>query len=83
MEALSGDLADRAHASLAAGCDVVLHCNGSMAEMSRVVSATGGLEGKAARRAQAALAALPASLAPFDRRAARARLDLALTDLAA
>ncbi len=83
MEALSGDLRDRAEASLAAGCDVVLHCNGSMAEMTRVASATGALEAKAATRAMAALAAAPARGAPFDVEAGRARLDLALADLAA
>jgi len=83
MNALSGDLRDRAAASLTAGCDVVLHCNGSMEEMTRVASATGALSGEAARRAKAALAALPANLAPFDRGAGRARLDLALADLAA
>jgi beta-N-acetylhexosaminidase len=83
MEALSGDLRDRAAASLAAGCDVVLHCNGSMEEMTRVASATGALRGDAARRATAALAALPVSLEPFDLEAGRARLALALADLAA
>jgi beta-N-acetylhexosaminidase len=83
MEALSGDLRDRAAASLAAGCDVVLHCNGSMEEMTRVASATGALRGDAARRATAALAALPVSLEPFDLEAGRGRLALALADLAA
>lgn len=82
MEALSGDLAGRAKASLTAGCDVVLHCNGSMKEMRRVASATGALSGHAARRAAAALAALPASPAPFDLGEGKARLDRALADLA-
>ncbi len=36
MEALAGDLGARARSSLAAGCDVVLHCNGRMAEMEAV-----------------------------------------------
>jgi len=83
MEALSGDLRSRAETSLAAGCDVVLHCNGSMQEMTRVASATGELLGHAARRANAALATLPANLAPFDLGAGRACLDDALADLAA
>ena len=40
MKALGGDFADRARASLAAGCDVVLHCNGDMIEMQGVVAGT-------------------------------------------
>ncbi|TDQ80423.1 beta-N-acetylhexosaminidase [Dongia mobilis] len=37
MKALRGGLDELAAASLAAGCDVVLHCNGDMAEMEQVV----------------------------------------------
>ncbi len=37
MKALKGGLDELAHASLEAGCDVVLHCNGDMAEMEAVV----------------------------------------------
>ena len=33
MEALRGTIADRAGATLAAGCDLALHCNGKMEEM--------------------------------------------------
>ena len=33
MNALSGTLAERSRAALAAGCDVVLHCNGKLDEM--------------------------------------------------
>ena len=55
MGALSGSLAERSRAALAAGCDVVLHCNGDLGEMMQVASATPALEGEAARRAEAAL----------------------------
>src|SRR5690606_28860700 len=48
MKALSGDFAQRAKASLAAGCDVVLHCNGDMAEMRGVIDGTKRLSGRAA-----------------------------------
>jgi len=41
MQALSGGFAERASAARAAGCDVVLHCNGSMAEMAAVVEGAG------------------------------------------
>lgn len=37
MKALSGSLDELAQASLEAGCDVVLHCNGDMGEMEKVV----------------------------------------------
>jgi beta-N-acetylhexosaminidase len=33
MGALSGTIAERTRASLAAGCDLVLHCNGRLDEM--------------------------------------------------
>lgn len=54
MHALSGDFRDRAKASFAAGCDVVLHCNGVMDEMLPVCEATPILSGKALERANAA-----------------------------
>jgi len=78
MEALSGDVASRSAAARAAGCDIVLHCNGRLAEMTRVVAATGALDGAAAARAQAALVArtLPQ---PIDIAAAEAEFDGLLT----
>jgi beta-N-acetylhexosaminidase len=57
MGALSGTIAERARAALAAGCDVVLHCNGKMDEMRQVAGEAPELSGAAARRAAAALAA--------------------------
>ncbi len=56
MKALSGSLAERSRAALAAGCDVVLHCNGNLGEMEEVAAAAPALAGLAARRAEAALA---------------------------
>jgi beta-N-acetylhexosaminidase len=58
MNALSGDLAMRTRAIFAGGCDVVLHCNGMMDEMSAVLDNTPMLAGKALARAEAALARL-------------------------
>ncbi|HEU4986475.1 MAG TPA: beta-N-acetylhexosaminidase [Rhizobiaceae bacterium] len=58
MKALSGDFSERAKAILAAGCDLVLHCNGDMEEMSAVARKTPGLEGESLERARRALARL-------------------------
>ena len=55
MKALSGDFPSKAAAILAAGCDLVLHCNGVMEEMAGIASRTGGLEGKSLERAERAL----------------------------
>jgi len=78
MKALSGDFTERAEQSLAAGCDVVLHCNGEMAEMKAVVRGTGALKGQAGRRADAALRRLARDVEPLDVEAARARFAAAL-----
>lgn len=77
MKALGGDFASRARESLAAGCDVVLHCNGDMKEMKAVMDGTGRLAGKAERRAKAALARIPRTPEPFDAEEGRARFDAA------
>jgi beta-N-acetylhexosaminidase len=58
MQALSGTLGQRVAASLAAGCDLALHCNGDMEEMAAVAAAAPLLDGAALARFEAALAAL-------------------------
>ena len=55
MGALSGTIAERSQAALAAGCDVVLHCNGDLNEMSEVARVAPELTGAAAIRASRAL----------------------------
>lgn len=74
MNALAGAIAERTAASFAAGCDMVLHCNGKLEEMGEVAGAAPELTGKAKERATMALASSRAPL-PFDRKAARAELD--------
>ncbi|MBC6981748.1 beta-N-acetylhexosaminidase [Caulobacter sp. 17J80-11] len=81
MNALSGGLGERARDALKAGCDVVLHCNGVMAEMQQVVSHTGKLKGDAKRRAEAAMARIVRAPEPFDPAEARARFDEAFAGI--
>ncbi|SMX45290.1 glycoside hydrolase family 3 N-terminal domain-containing protein [Maliponia aquimaris] len=57
MQALSGTVAERAAAARAAGCDVVLHCNGDLAEMRAIARAVGPMDAEGQRRADNALAA--------------------------
>ncbi|GGC69314.1 beta-N-acetylhexosaminidase [Chelatococcus reniformis] len=82
MRALSGSMADRTAASLAAGCDVVLHCNGLMHELVEVAAAAPVLGGRPAERAAAALSRILKVVEPFDPVEARARLDAALAAVA-
>lgn len=52
MEALAGNLAERASASLAAGCDLALHCSGVIEEMKLVAEGTPPMTHDAEGRAQ-------------------------------
>lgn len=54
MKALSGSFDELTHQAFAAGCDVVLHCNGEREEMLPIADATPWLQGKALERAKRA-----------------------------
>jgi beta-N-acetylhexosaminidase len=75
MKALRGSLTENARLAYEAGVDMLLHCNGVMAEMRQVAEAAIELPPKTARRAKAALK-LRRKPQPFDEK-------LALADLAA
>ena len=82
MNALAGSIAERTRAIFAAGCDLVLHCNGKLDEMREVASEPPELSGKALIRAERALASRKPPV-PFDRAAARAELDALIDRLGA
>lgn len=67
MEALSGPLGERAAASLAAGCDLVLHCSGKRGEMEEVAAAVAPMSSEAQVRLRRAR---PPAAQTYDRTAA-------------
>ncbi len=55
MKALNGTMKQKAELAYDAGCDMLLHCNGVMAEMEEVAANAQEFNAKIARRAKAAL----------------------------
>jgi len=55
MKALGGTFAERTRDSLAAGCDIALHCSGDFSEMREVTNAAGTITAEARARLNAAL----------------------------
>ena len=78
MKALGGTFTQKVKRALAAGCDVVLHCNGVMAEMTEVAQATPKMGRPALARAARALQVTKHRPEPLDPVDARARLESAL-----
>ena len=60
MNALEGSISARTRASLFAGCDIALHCNGVMAEMLEVASEAKPLEGPSLKRSEQVMGHLSA-----------------------
>ncbi len=77
MKALKGSLSDLSAASIGAGCDLVLHCNGDLAEMRAVADSAGRLNDAGQVRAMRALAARQKP-EPVDNQALSAQLEALL-----
>jgi beta-N-acetylhexosaminidase len=73
MRALAGGMRNRAERVIAAGSDIVLHCNGDLGEMQAAAAGTPSLQGRAHARFESALAVLNARK-PFDAADAEAHL---------
>jgi beta-N-acetylhexosaminidase len=73
MGALTGSLAERTRRAIDAGCDLVLHCTGVLAEMVEIVEAAAPLSPAAERRLARGEALRQRSRRPFDAGAGAAR----------
>lgn len=80
MHALCGPVPQRARQALDAGCDIILHCSGSLEEMSEISDVVSGLEGLGLNRARAAEAQAYAKADETDLDQIRERLDIILHD---
>lgn len=56
MQALSGTVPDRGAASMQAGCDAILHCNGDLPERIALMNRVGTMSDASQMRAEAAIA---------------------------
>jgi beta-N-acetylhexosaminidase len=77
MEALSGPLDLRGQKALAAGCDIVLHCNGQMDQMQLLADSTEELTGPSQMRVAQVLAQRP-DVQPVDIQQVKAEFDALL-----
>ncbi|MEQ9638937.1 MAG: beta-N-acetylhexosaminidase [Alphaproteobacteria bacterium] len=73
MQALAGDVGERAAGAIAAGCDIALHCNGRFDEMRAVLDACGPMSAAAHDRWALAQQGI-ARPEPFERTAAQQEL---------
>ena len=78
MMAQKGDVGALSRAAVEAGCDAVLHCNGDISEMERVVRETPRLAAAAMERLARASAALPKQRPSLNLWAALGRIETLL-----
>jgi beta-N-acetylhexosaminidase len=70
---------ERAERALEAGCDVLLHCNGNLDEMTEIAAVCPVLAGDAERRAEAALKRRKSPLDNMNLAEAQGRFSAMLT----
>jgi len=75
MEALHGSIAERADATLAAGCDLALHCNGKMDEMKMLSEVVGEITPLTMERLSRGAAQRGRPPTPGEAQLLQARLD--------
>jgi len=75
MEALHGSIAERAEATLAAGCDLALHCNGKMDEMKMLSEVVGEITPLTMERLSRGAAQRGRPPTPGEAQLLQARLD--------
>ncbi|MFO1102042.1 MAG: beta-N-acetylhexosaminidase [Methylocystis sp.] len=78
MKALTGGFRQRAERAIGAGCDMVLHCNGDLAEARPVAEGAPTLAGKALARAEKALECVR-RIEPFDAAEATSEFEAAMS----
>jgi len=78
MAALSGTLAERTAAALAAGCDLALHCWGVLAESEEVAGAAGEMSAASSQRLARALAGVSGKASAKSHRELAAKRDALL-----
>jgi beta-N-acetylhexosaminidase len=83
MKALRGEPGELAQQAIAAGCDLVLHCNGDPAETASLLAGCPAVSALAEERLHAAKARVEEALRPLDPAALRSARDAHLSAAAA